>query len=298
LGCLAPPRLAADSSLSLGQSVDKQRAVKIDYEEFPVGPALGPHLRCLWELRGSASDSSPQLIVPDGCMELVLNFADPFEQLDADDRPHRQPMILVVGEVRRPVRTRPTGQIDLLGVRFTPGSAPLFLGTPASKLVDRLTDQSGVESASLRAAVDTIFDVDASKRRQLLMTALDAELVRAGALKVAVIKPVALLLEREGMIEISELEALTGMKKRTLERRFAETVGCPPKALAQVLRFRRVLRSIEAHDVDWADTAAECGYFDQAHLVRDFRRYTGLTPGKYLKADHPLTALFDGVRPT
>lgn len=271
--------------------------MEIDYREFPASEELRPHVRCLWELRGVAADPSPQLIAPDGCMELVLNFADAFEQVDSAGLSHRQPAILIVGEVRRPVRTRPTGRIDLLGIRFAPGSAPLFLGTPASKLADRLVDASGISSGSFRAAIDTLFQVKSEPRRAMLALALEAELKGADPARIAVGEPVTLLVAHEGMLEISALEAMTGMEKRTLERRFGETVGVPPKALAQVLRFRRVLRSIEAQEVDWADTAAECGYYDQAHLIRDFRRYTGLTPGKYLKANHPLTSLFDGSFP-
>ena len=57
--------------------------MEVDYQEFPVSEALRPHVRCLWELRGAADEPSAQLNVPDGCMELVLNFADPFEQLGA-----------------------------------------------------------------------------------------------------------------------------------------------------------------------------------------------------------------------
>lgn len=265
-----------------------------DQEHLLTG-ALAAHVRCVWQLQG-AGNAEEQLIVPDGCMELVLNFGDPFEQVISAQRRKKQPRILIVGEVRRPVRTHPTGKIDLLGVRFAPGSAPLFFGTSAVALVDTLSNESAIKSRTFRRAMAKIFSAPSEERSSQLQAVLH-DAFTAAAPRLSTVEPVALLVARQGLIDLTELETRTGMKKRTLERRFLTTVGCSPKALAQVLRFRRVLRSIEAAEVSWADTALECGYYDQAHLVRDFRRYTGITPGQYLKGDHPLTRLFDGVRP-
>jgi methylphosphotriester-DNA--protein-cysteine methyltransferase len=70
-----------------------------------------------------------------------------------------------------------------------------------------------------------------------------------------------------------------------LDRLFIEQVGLSPRMLARILRMRRLLAEIDVHgSVGWADKAAELGWFDQAHLIRDFKRHTGGTPAQYLAA--------------
>jgi len=70
-----------------------------------------------------------------------------------------------------------------------------------------------------------------------------------------------------------------------LDRQFTEQVGLSPRTLARLLRMRRLLDDIDVHgSVGWADKAADLGWSDQAHLIRDFKRHTGVTPSEYLTA--------------
>jgi carbon monoxide dehydrogenase subunit G len=88
-----------------------------------------------------------------------------------------------------------------------------------------------------------------------------------------------------------------------LDRQFTEQVGLSPRTLARILRMRRLLEAIHVHgSVGWALKAAELGWFDQAHLIRDFKRHTGVTPSHYLAAqrstyDSPEAALSAGFVP-
>jgi methylphosphotriester-DNA--protein-cysteine methyltransferase len=66
---------------------------------------------------------------------------------------------------------------------------------------------------------------------------------------------------------------------------YRRQLGLPPKVLARVIRFNRLLRRLdEEGDVRWADLAVDCGYYDQAHLHRDFRQFAGATPAGFLAA--------------
>jgi AraC-like DNA-binding protein len=86
-----------------------------------------------------------------------------------------------------------------------------------------------------------------------------------------------------GAVEVGLLTEELGCSRRHLAARFREQVGIAPKALARILRFRRVLELIERDGVaGWADIAVRCGYYDQSHLNRDFRDFAGHTPSEYL----------------
>lgn len=81
---------------------------------------------------------------------------------------------------------------------------------------------------------------------------------------------------------VAEVADRVGWTDRTLERRFSEQAGLTPKRFARVRRLQRLLASFPAgREVDWARAAFACGYFDQAHLINEFRALTGLTPGAY-----------------
>jgi AraC-like DNA-binding protein len=83
-----------------------------------------------------------------------------------------------------------------------------------------------------------------------------------------------------GQVEIRALAADAGVSKRYLERMFQERVGIGPKAFARIVRFQRVLNTTGAN---WAAVAAEAGYFDQAHLARDFKAFTGESPAAWAR---------------
>jgi AraC-like DNA-binding protein len=75
----------------------------------------------------------------------------------------------------------------------------------------------------------------------------------------------------------------TGLSSRRFIQLFTNAVGLTPKQFYRVRRFQDVLHLIEKRKpISWTDIALECGYFDQAHFIHDFRDFCGLTPGKYL----------------
>jgi transcriptional regulator GlxA family with amidase domain len=81
---------------------------------------------------------------------------------------------------------------------------------------------------------------------------------------------------------IRELALRLGITPRTLERRVREATGLSPRALRAVLRFRRVFRRLDRSPAgSWARVAVESGYYDQAHMIHEFRRFAGVPPGRF-----------------
>jgi AraC-like DNA-binding protein len=82
------------------------------------------------------------------------------------------------------------------------------------------------------------------------------------------------------------------MSGRNLEQR----VGLAPKTLARVVRFQRALWVPERPGVQWAETAAACGYYHQAHLARDFREFTGRMPSEHRQCAPEISRAAQGHR--
>jgi AraC-like DNA-binding protein len=258
-------------------------------------PELSARVRCVWTLRGEASGEAPDLIVPDGCVELVMNGGDAVEERTGG-MVRQQPRLLFVGEMRRPVAVQPRGRIDLVGVRFVPGGAAGLLDAAPGEVVDGTFDVDALSAAPLRAGLARARDAAPGDRVRLLQEALAAQVRAGGQGDPLCRRAVDAILAAGGLLRIDELAGRLGVTPRHLERRFRAVVGVSPKSLAQVRRFRTLLLRAEQAGPrkEWARLAAACGYSDQAHLIREFRRFAGRTPARYFarEAVPTLSALF------
>jgi transcriptional regulator GlxA family with amidase domain len=85
----------------------------------------------------------------------------------------------------------------------------------------------------------------------------------------------------------------SAMTMRTLQRRFHREVGLSPKIYQRVVRFRRAFRMLsEAGGGSWAQVAVRNGYYDQAHLIRDFSHFAGASPRSFFGSSHTLAQAF------
>ena len=261
-------------------------------------PALRGHVQRFWQLRGGCADHEEQVVVPDGCMGLVLSFGAPIEQVVTGGPAIAPSRTVFIGEIRRPYTTRVRGDLELLGVQFRPGAALPFLDAPSAALVDRLADEAVLRRSLAREIARTVHGADPDDRLERLQAALVNALGdrRARGPSPLVRAAVDLLAAEEGATRIEALADQLGVGRRQLERRFLAEIGVAPKALAMVLRFRRVLGAVEERAEDWPSVALRHGYFDQAHLIRDFKRFTGGTPTQLPVPGAPFTGLDAGDR--
>jgi AraC-like DNA-binding protein len=262
------------------------------YREFKPTPRLGSFVECFWTLEGDGfiDGSPPERILPDGCVELILNFGDRFLQ-HVDGELRRQPRNFIVGQMTGPILISANGVVRLLGVRFQPGGTRPFIDLPANEITNRvmeLGDLSRPFERSLLGACEhalnldqKITEVDAFLTSRLNDCKFDPHLL---ALAASVI-------DRRGLVSVDQLASHAGVSSRQLERRFLQEVGLGPKLLARIVRFQQVFRAVESNPA-WAEVAIECGYYDQAHLIRDFNQFAQQTPSVLLASQSTLAESF------
>ena len=95
-----------------------------------------------------------------------------------------------------------------------------------------------------------------------------------------------------GLLRMDDAVRLTGLSARQFERRFTAAVGVTPKLFCRIQRFQRVFQAMQDPNASWVDAALACGYYDQAHLVRDFREFSGETPATLFHSDSDLAHHF------
>jgi AraC-like DNA-binding protein len=190
----------------------------------------------------------------------------------------------VAGVDERFSETRHAGQQRGLEVKLAPLAVRPLLGVPAPELagrvvpVDALLGRAGSELAERLAEAPGW-----PQRFALLDAALLERLGHSRRPPADIAVAWRRLAATHGALPIAGLAGELGWSRRHFGARFREHVGLAPKAAARVLRFRRVLELLERDDgARLAEIAVDCGYYDQAHLNRDFRAFAGSAPGDHL----------------
>ena len=208
---------------------------------------------------------------PAGCVHVILSFG-PSIRLLPEEATRRS---FVVGMADRVGFYAHDGDQDGVEIRLTPPAARRLLGMPLAELTNEVVELGETYAERLHelSGWDARF------------AALDATLARrledAPPLKPELSHAWRRLAASAGQARVADLAAETGYSRRYFSSRFGEELGLPPKALARVLRFERARRLIE-DGTPLADAAYATGYYDQAHLNRDFRDLAGIPPTELL----------------
>ena len=121
------------------KNTEIRKLVKMTYREFRPGPLLQKHVECFWTIQSTpAAETLPDRIYPDGCMDIIFNFADPIR--NPETQIVNTSRAFVVGNMTTFSAAQATGKFDLLAVRFHPGGIFPFLQMPLHEITDRSVD--------------------------------------------------------------------------------------------------------------------------------------------------------------
>jgi len=242
----------------------------------PADPRLGSLVASSYVgfVETSASFQS-WLLPPRPRATLILNLGEAFGGL---------PDAFVAGLGDHPSIVERGPAMTMVDLKLTPLGAYTLVGLPMHELTNEVRDLGELFGAPGRRLLDALRAAPTWDERFDL---LDGFLVRraeggpepAPAVRWAWTR----LVETGGRLAIGELAHEVGWSHRHLIARFRAELGLPPKRLARIIRFGLLLRRLDGPEPgDWADLALDSGYYDQAHLDRDFRELAGTTPTDYL----------------
>jgi len=191
----------------------------------------------------------------------------------------RQPLAIVIGPQFSRVNIKVHHRLNAIRVDFLPGGLYRMLGIPMHDLFDRgydALDFFGAEMRSISEQLQQISDLAEGKNivEKFLLT-------RVSKLKELLPFDAALriLLANDGNISVDKIASFSCLSIKQFERKCKERIGMNPKMYARILKFSKAYRLHEAcPQLSWIQIAYEAGYYDQMHMIRDFKTFAGVNP--------------------
>jgi AraC-like DNA-binding protein len=242
----------------------------------------------VWHARGQIPYPRER-IAPTGSTVAGIVLGPPIRQTPAGGPPFLATTGFLIGPHDRPLVNEPTGRTDCVGVVTTPIGCRAVFGVLPATLRGRIVDLLDAWAAG-KALRDDLLTADPGTTLDRTEAVLAAGLDESDRALDRCAEVVAAL-EAGPARPVAELAAALGISHGHLDREFTRVVGMAPRTLARVLRVRRLLEQIDVEEaLVWSELAADLGWYDQAHLIRDVTRHLGVPPTAYVRAQRRFLA--------
>lgn len=251
----------------------------IIFSELAPDDTLKSFVTCYWSMSWDlpAQETLKILVVPSGSFNLIFNRDHPGEWQG-----------YVTGIRKSAYHLELKGRGRNTGVRFTPGGYSAFTKVAAASLIEQSFAVSLVLPHFQENVMTNILDSkNLPDMKKHLEPVLNSSLVNYQKEDFELLEAFfSILAKHDGPIELADMASTLQTNLRTLQRLFEQRVGVSPKTILRTKRFQSVANSlISGKTIDWADFALEMGYYDQSHLINDFKAITGVSPRDIMRKE-------------
>jgi AraC-like DNA-binding protein len=263
---------------------------------FEPNSELTEFVKCYWTLE-SAKENTPlkNTIVPDGTMKLIFHYGDTYRHHPYNRESIILPKCFLIGQLTKPYVVEPIGITGSFVVRFHPNGFLPFSTIPIKEMentavpLDKLFGKDGEEIGENILNANSTFE-----RIDLIETFLLKRLTDKQTIDNVVKSTVETILNANGQFSVYKHSLQNNINRRQLTRKFSTTIGLSPKQLSKTIRIQATLKKLLTNKVtSLTDLAYENEYFDQAHFIKDFKEFTGLTPKEFYGEDLKMSLIFD-----
>ena len=259
---------------------------------FPYEPPqpVGHFVESVFYLSGYQPEHSVERIVPDTSCSLVIEL-DGQERWIVDDETHEPIQSCreswISGPHRKYFSIKTVENTELMAVRFRLGGLHPLIKVAASEVTDRVVksaDLLGESVTNLRS--ELIETAEPEAKVHLLARWLQDHIDSSLSVPSGIQQALDSISESPSLNELSQSVARSGFSQKHAIELFKKHVGLRPKDLQRIIRFSQALASVQSgEDVPWTQLSIDCGYNDQSHFIRDFKKFSGFTPSGFRGAD-------------
>lgn len=268
------------------------------YRKYSPSDLLAPFVECyfIWDSEGVLPEPLVVESPPSGFCSIVFNYGDPYFLHNKKYEKLKVLKNFVSGQSIFSYKLFLEGTIGVAGIVFKPAALATIFDLPVYEYTEERIDLYKVFTKPVIDKYSKLICNSANEQDRVKL--LDEFLTLQYHLQ----KPepdyidfaANLIIERNGMLQVTDLLKDSCMSRRSFERKFFQKVGLSPKYYARIRRIGYLLNLIAGKKkVDWSSVFHECEFYDQAHFIKDFEEFTGRTPQQYLKENLELANLVE-----
>ncbi|MGC3945657.1 MAG: helix-turn-helix transcriptional regulator [Chryseolinea sp.] len=257
----------------------------MNYQEYIPSEALRSYVKCYYVFEADGQQIINDNAFATGCVEVMFNLHGSQWETEVKGQFIQTSRMELWGQIVKPMPLRLAGKSQMLGIRFHPFGASLFLNDDVSLFNDQVVDLRSLMGTALDDLYQQLQDTPhIAGRINLLETFLHnrLSLFEKRRDKSTLVKMVMNELTRDDFFDnIDNVAARYGITSRYLQKIFLQHTGLTPKLFSKINRFQKSLVLVGKSDLSLTSIAYQSGYFDQSHFIREFRAFTGNTPSRF-----------------
>lgn len=249
----------------------KQSAENVVYQEFLPDNQLQPFIYCYWQLRTTQrlEENFVYRVVADGCIDIFFELENPANNF-------------VMGFCKKYTEFALDATFNYIGIRFLPTIFPQLFKINASEISNRFEHLALIAPQTSQYITNHFSHLLSSEQIKNLLDQYFLELLVKSDFDndARLYNAIDIILKKSGVLDI-EKDLDTGISPRQLRRLFEFYIGDTPKAFSQVVRFQNILRAKPStQSLKENKLFFDVGYYDQAHFIKEFKNFYGVTPTK------------------
>ncbi len=252
-------------------------------------PALRPFITQYAGYRVSGLPSGVHFGLPSSGIDLIISLGGPIEVMKMPNLT-QQPSVLaalVSGLQVRPAMVRQEDNAFGLHVFIKPLGVRAILGVASAEIAALVLNLSDVWGNRAEELLEMLLRADSWHQRFAILDRAFASRIDSSNAQPEISWAWEQLAKSHGSVRVQQLADEIGYSRRHFSERFRDVIGVAPKLAARVFRFERACRLIADHRLSLAHVAMRCGYYDQAHLTREWFALAGCSPRAWVTRDLP-----------
>jgi AraC-like DNA-binding protein len=268
----------------------------MNHQTFEPHNDLATLVKCYWTLE-SPKEKTPQrnTIVPDGCMKMIFHYGDLYKHYPQTKSSFNLPRCFVIGQLTRPYEVEPSGETGTFFVCFHPNGFLPFASFPIKEMENTAVPLNTLFGKAGEEISRKILDAESTAERiKSIEEFLFKRLADTDAIDEIVKSTIETILTANGQLSVDELSRRNHVSRRQLVRKFSSAIGLSPKQLSKTIRLQATLKMLlNTKITSLTELAYEGEYYDQAHFIKDFKEFTGLTPKEFYGDHLKMSLIFD-----
>lgn len=257
---------------------------------------LSQYIKQYWAIENCLPNGSEhiQRLVPNGLMELMFYLGDKPKSLDANK--HILENTILSGQQKNYYDIIVAGKLSLFSISFQPCGAKFFFDIPSNVFFNQNVPLKYIIKDKVVELEYQLYESETFEDKIYVVEKFLLNQLRNGTKEYEINRiadSVSLINQSNGLIDIDTLSSSACLSRKQYERTFAEHIGSSPKQFLRTVRFQNTLRERQRNkSINLTELAYTCGYFDQSHMINEYKLLSGKTPKQYFSECEPYSDYF------